>query len=353
MALPGFPIATAAGLAALLLAGAATAAPGPRLALVIGNGDYAELPALPACTASAGKVAEALKALEFEVMDRRDVTSGAMGAALTAFGRRMDDAPGASAVVYVCGYAAGMGERPFLLPVSANIRRPTDIMTQGILAKAAVDLLVRGEPSRALLALDLVPMTGSGEPPMDSLAKTGVPDGLGLIAAVGQPPEQGPTSLGAALAAVLGEPGIETGSVVRDVRRRLESEQSTQVAAARVPRESLPVAIEEAPPRAEPQAAPVSPVEAPPQPRESPARPPVAAAPPPLPDGPDMNDGQRRLVQEALKRVGYYAGAVDGIFGPETRAGIRRFQYEIGAEMTGSITGEQAAKLVTMPSDGR
>lgn len=60
-----------------------------------------------------------------------------------------------------------------------------------------------------------------------------------------------------------------------------------------------------------------------------------------------MTDSERRRMQEALARIGYYAGRIDGLFGPETRAAIRRFQHEIGVETTGVITGEQAARLVT------
>ncbi|MFY9975550.1 MAG: peptidoglycan-binding protein, partial [Chromatiaceae bacterium] len=72
----------------------------------------------------------------------------------------------------------------------------------------------------------------------------------------------------------------------------------------------------------------------------------------PLPRFPDediMIESERRQVQGALKRIGYYTGEIDGLFGPETRAAIRRFQYEIGAEMTGTITGQQAARLLAQP----
>jgi peptidoglycan hydrolase-like protein with peptidoglycan-binding domain len=41
---------------------------------------------------------------------------------------------------------------------------------------------------------------------------------------------------------------------------------------------------------------------------------------------------------------------VDGIFGPLTRTGIRRFQRDIGADMTGSLTAEQANRLVSSQS---
>ncbi len=60
-----------------------------------------------------------------------------------------------------------------------------------------------------------------------------------------------------------------------------------------------------------------------------------------------MSQANRRQVQEALRRLDYYQGSVDGIFGPRTRAAIRRFQREIGAETTGSLTADQANRLMT------
>ncbi len=60
-----------------------------------------------------------------------------------------------------------------------------------------------------------------------------------------------------------------------------------------------------------------------------------------------MSRANRRQVQEALRRLDYYQGPVDGILGLRTRAAIRRFQREIGADTTGSLTAEQANRLVT------
>jgi peptidoglycan hydrolase-like protein with peptidoglycan-binding domain len=59
-----------------------------------------------------------------------------------------------------------------------------------------------------------------------------------------------------------------------------------------------------------------------------------------------MTEFDRRAVQAALVRLGYYAAPVDATFGPETRAAIRRFQHEIGGEMTGRLTADQATRLV-------
>ena len=59
-----------------------------------------------------------------------------------------------------------------------------------------------------------------------------------------------------------------------------------------------------------------------------------------------MSEADRQLVQEALRRLDYYQGPVDGIFGPLTRTAIRRFQRGIGAEISGSLTAEEANRLV-------
>jgi peptidoglycan hydrolase-like protein with peptidoglycan-binding domain len=76
----------------------------------------------------------------------------------------------------------------------------------------------------------------------------------------------------------------------------------------------------------------------------SPASPPAAASN--LPDEPNMSDADRRQVQEALQHLDYYRGSVDGIFGPLTRAAIRRFQDSIGAKSTGYLTAAEANRLV-------
>jgi len=59
-----------------------------------------------------------------------------------------------------------------------------------------------------------------------------------------------------------------------------------------------------------------------------------------------MSDGDRRQVQIVLANIGYYSGRIDGTFGPETRAAIRRYQFEIKAELTGRLSAEQATRLV-------
>jgi peptidoglycan hydrolase-like protein with peptidoglycan-binding domain len=59
-----------------------------------------------------------------------------------------------------------------------------------------------------------------------------------------------------------------------------------------------------------------------------------------------MSNANRRQIQEALRRLDYYKGPVEGVFGPLTRAAIRRFQHDIKADTTGHLTAEEANRLI-------
>jgi len=65
-----------------------------------------------------------------------------------------------------------------------------------------------------------------------------------------------------------------------------------------------------------------------------------------MPADDQMNDVQRRSLQIALARLGYYDGRIDGVFGPDTRAAIRRWQFELHDPMTGQLTAAEASRLV-------
>lgn len=52
------------------------------------------------------------------------------------------------------------------------------------------------------------------------------------------------------------------------------------------------------------------------------------------------------LRQRALTSLGYYAGPVDGYYGPETRDSVRGFQRELGFDETGALTPRQTTLLI-------
>ena len=66
-----------------------------------------------------------------------------------------------------------------------------------------------------------------------------------------------------------------------------------------------------------------------------------------MPNEAGMSEADRQQVQDALHRLGYYEGPIDGIFGPLTRAAIRHFQHDTGAEITGRLNAEAANRLVS------
>jgi peptidoglycan hydrolase-like protein with peptidoglycan-binding domain len=90
------------------------------------------------------------------------------------------------------------------------------------------------------------------------------------------------------------------------------------------------------------------------------AQPGQATAPPPpsaamalaVPDEEKMSEANRRQVQEALHRLDFYDGPIDGIFGSLTRASIRRFQDSIDEKGTGRLTAAEAGRLVSVTGLG-
>ncbi len=53
-----------------------------------------------------------------------------------------------------------------------------------------------------------------------------------------------------------------------------------------------------------------------------------------------------RQAQERLKEAGFYAGAIDGAYGPETEEALREYQKAKGLQVTGSLTQETRQALL-------
>ncbi|MGG5818686.1 peptidoglycan-binding protein [Falsiroseomonas sp. HW251] len=333
---------------ALALPVAATAQPA-RVALVIGNATYAEgsrVAAVPGCAPAARQVSAALRRVGFRVTERLNVGRGAADVAIAGFARELRDSPGAVGVAYVCGQMASLGDRAFLLPASATMEREADAVTQGIVARGIPEAMIRAQAALGLVVLDgFVPSRPAAAPLATALrpvAEAAAAGGIGFAAALDEPRSDG-TPLAAALEAALSGPQVRLGEAMASLRGTLPP--GTLVSFA-VPANPGFLAGEPPPPPVVAAPAP-PPAAAPPVDAPAPAPAPVPAAVAiTMPDEPAMTEGDRRRVQQALARLGYYSGQADGVFGPNTRAAIRRYQFELGTEMTGTLTAAQASRLV-------
>mgnify|MGYP001765673149 CR=1 FL=1 len=102
--------------------GAAAAATGRRVALVIGNGAYVAAPKLPTPVNDAARMKAKLAGLGFEVIAGSDLGRGAMAADLGAF---FEKARGAEvALFYFSGHGIQVRGHNYLLPTDADFTAP-------------------------------------------------------------------------------------------------------------------------------------------------------------------------------------------------------------------------------------
>ena len=170
-----------------------------RTALIISNAQYADLPPLPRCTASAAAVRDALKAKGFEVVERSDVRRGEFDAAIGALAKRTAASPPSVAVLYYCGYAREFNGRSFLLPAAANIARDNDVLTQGLISKSLVDSLARVGDSTGVVLLDGFQPPGASATGLARLGEQIQPGSFAVIGVNNDAAAQGPTATAQAL----------------------------------------------------------------------------------------------------------------------------------------------------------
>jgi hypothetical protein len=160
-----------------------------------------------------------------------------------------------------------------------------------------------------------------------------LPDGTALIVAGDISQANAPTTLATALAQELKSPELDTSTLLANLQQALAM-RAISAAALHQPNTSGYL-IGSAPANAPPPTTTLAGV----------APPPLTNPAVSLPGDGQMADGDRRVVQRTLQKLGYYDGQVDGVFGPDTRAAIRRYQHELGAAMTGYLTADQATRL--------
>jgi uncharacterized caspase-like protein len=121
-------------------ASAAWAAPGRKLALVIGNGAYAR-GGLKNPVNDARAVAESLRQLGFEVQFHADLTMARMIEAMRGFSVRAVEAE--VRLIYFAGHGLQLKGRNYLLPVDADVREEQDVASRGADIGELIERLAR------------------------------------------------------------------------------------------------------------------------------------------------------------------------------------------------------------------
>jgi formylglycine-generating enzyme required for sulfatase activity len=137
----------------LLLAGSVAVAE-PRVALVIGNSEYASGPlANPANDAKL--IGEALTGLGFEVVTRRNADQTTMKRAIQDFGARLDKAgAGAVGLFYYAGHGVQMSGRNYLIPTAARIEREGDVDIEAVSADWVIEQMRYARNRLNIVVLD-------------------------------------------------------------------------------------------------------------------------------------------------------------------------------------------------------
>lgn len=290
-----------------------------QVAVVIGNAAYSALPKLPACEMSANLAAAALTRAGFRVSRQIDPSNARMGAAIATLGDEIAASPGTPAVVYVCGYVASYADRLFLLPVDSKLERDTDVLTQGIVARLLVSSVLGG--GAALVLMDVAARPDTDMAAVTSMIRPTDLAHVGFAAAQIAPAgEQIAAPLALALADMLRSGKVELTSALGDLPASPSLGKARLLAVRPTTSPSWLVGQ-----------APVA------------ATTPVAVAARTLAD---PNPADRRRLQVALQRLGYFQGRVTGRFGPDTDAAIRVMQRESGEEASGHLTVAQVSRLL-------
>ena len=112
---------------------------GPRLALIIGNGAYRHVAALPNPPNDATDIAASLDQIGFSVTTLTDATFEDMHKALLKFNQKARDAE--LAIVYYAGHGIEVGGENWIIPVDAELKSDTDIDKEAISLRSIMGVI--------------------------------------------------------------------------------------------------------------------------------------------------------------------------------------------------------------------
>ena len=135
----------------LLLDGLSSASAAERVALVIGNGDYAEAP-LSNPANDARDMGKTLKMLGFEVQRHVNLNEKQMHRAIRKFGD--DLAQAEVGLFYYAGHGMQVGGRNYLIPIGADIEREDEVRYEAVEAGQVLAKMESAQNPVNILILD-------------------------------------------------------------------------------------------------------------------------------------------------------------------------------------------------------
>ena len=223
--LPGLP-SSAAGEARKTVPASA-----PRLALVIGNANYFTLGKLRNSGRDARLMAEKLRQLGFDVTEVGDRDLKSMTSDVDEFARKVKArGPETVSVLYYAGHGLENDSVNYLVPVSADIKKRSDVATQSLNVKRVADRLSGSGNQLNILIVDacrdnpfppaVAPAGTLGLVPMGAVYGVFIASstGSGKTASDG---EDGHSPYTRALAEAIATPGEKLEDVFKSVRRQV------------------------------------------------------------------------------------------------------------------------------------
>jgi uncharacterized caspase-like protein len=209
-----------------------------RLALVIGNSNYAEKPIATAAN-DAGLVAQTLQAAGFDVIGARDLDGETLRKSFRDFIDKVQaSGPDTVALVYLAGYGMQLAGENYFIPTDARIARDTDIPIDGLRISDYTRQLAALPLKAGITILDAArntPFAKEGQPLAGGLALVEPEPKMliafnsapGTIAPEGEPP-YGPYAQ--ALAEMIRQGGLPLPALFDSVRLRVnETTKGAQI----------------------------------------------------------------------------------------------------------------------------
>ena len=207
-----------------------------RVALVIGNSNYANAP-LANPVNDAQLIATTLRQLEFDVIEQLDADENSMERAIQDFGDRLEDiGKNAVGLFYYAGHGVQLDGVNYLIPIGAQIDRERRIKSEAVSTSVVMDAFEYARNELNFLILDSCrdnPFASSSRSAHRGLASMDAPAGtlIAYATAPGKTSSDGDgenSPYSSALATAMRQKGVQVEEMLKNVARSVVAETGNQ-----------------------------------------------------------------------------------------------------------------------------